>query len=86
MAARIAVGRRVAHIGAEDDAELHQDLPVLAGISRRRDGARGRLHVTGHVRVGRVLLDEGAAGEHDVRRVEQRRVQHALHDERGDLA
>ena len=63
-----------------------QDLPVFAGIARRRDGARRRLHVAGHVRVGRVLLDERGSRQHDVGGVGERRVQHALHDERLDLA
>ena len=40
------------------------------------------LHAAGHVRVGRVLFDERAARQHDVGGVGERRVQHALHDER----
>jgi hypothetical protein len=80
------VAVRERHVAPEHQRELGQDDPVFTGFTGRRDHPRRGLYVAGGVGVGGVLLDEGRRRQQDVGDIDERRVQHAMHDERLNAA
>ncbi len=86
MSARTTRGARVIERDAERVAQVHQDLPVVPGVARRRNGARGSLQPSLFVRVGRLLLDVRRTWKHKIRGARQVGRHDALDDEKGKRA
>src|SRR5262245_32993906 len=66
--------------------ELHENLPVLSGLAWRWDCTRRSLEVPLIIDIGRLLLDKRCTGQDKISRLSQLRQEHALYNQKAELA
>ena len=72
---------RVVEPDAERRSEVDQNLPVRHGVTREGKGLRRTLQPSRRIRIGRFLLDERCARQHQIGRSREAGQEHPLNDQ-----